>query len=44
MEAGIPVIGATISILFMVVCFSSPVVGVIVDWLARHHGSSAQPR
>lgn len=44
MEAGIPVLGATISVLFMVACFSSPVVGVIVDWLARHRGRSVQPR
>ncbi len=36
MEAGIPVVGASITILFMLACFSSPGIGIVVDWLARH--------
>ncbi|HMV05589.1 MAG TPA: hypothetical protein PKA30_08570 [Accumulibacter sp.] len=36
MEAGIPVLGASITILFMLACFASPGVGLAVEWLARH--------
>ncbi|MEF8720135.1 MAG: hypothetical protein V5B35_11535 [Candidatus Accumulibacter necessarius] len=35
METGIPVLGAGITILFMVACLASPAVGIVVDWLAR---------
>ncbi|MEF8713795.1 MAG: hypothetical protein V5B39_09575 [Accumulibacter sp.] len=44
MGDSIPVMGAGFTILFMVLCFSSPSIGWLVDWLARHrqHGSSVQ--
>ena len=36
MGESIPVLGASFTILFMVLCFSSPSIGLLVDWLARH--------
>ncbi|MBP9805530.1 MAG: hypothetical protein KBE22_11590 [Candidatus Accumulibacter sp.] len=43
MDAGIPVLGAGFTILFMVACLSSPAIGLIIDWFARHrqHGRHA---
>jgi hypothetical protein len=43
MDAGIPVLGAGFTILFMVACLSSPAVGLIIDWFARRrqHGRHA---
>jgi hypothetical protein len=35
-ETGIPVLGAGITIVFMVACLASPGFGIIIDWLARH--------
>jgi hypothetical protein len=40
MEAGIPVVGASITILFMLACFASPGIGAAVDWLARHRNQA----
>ncbi|HMW63121.1 MAG TPA: hypothetical protein PLR94_05685 [Accumulibacter sp.] len=42
MEAGIPVLGASITILFMLACFASPGVGLAVEWLARHRKQEAK--
>lgn len=44
MGESIPVLGAGFTILFMVLCFSSPSIGLLVDWLARHrqHGPTVQ--
>lgn len=36
MSEGIPVLGASFTIIVMVAFFSSPAIAVLVDWLARH--------
>jgi hypothetical protein len=32
----IPVLGAGFTVIFMLACLSSPGIGLLVDWVARH--------
>jgi hypothetical protein len=44
MGTSVPVLGAGFTLIFLAACLSSPVVGVIIDWYARHRQQGPRAR